>query len=86
MASSPSVRELKESHRQVFLPLGDSPGEVQLDYGFAHVVLNGETIQVALFVKTLPSSDAIYMQAFLDRKEMLPCHEFRATLATLDRH
>ena len=34
------------------------------DYGFADVVLNGETVKVALFVMTLPYSDAIYMQAF----------------------
>lgn len=32
-------------------------------YGFADVVLNGETVKVVLFVMTLPA-DAIYMQAF----------------------
>ncbi len=59
-----AVREWKESHREVFLPLSHPPGEAQVDYGFADVVLNGETVKVALFVMTLPYSDAIYMQAF----------------------
>lgn len=59
-----AVREWKESHREVFLPLSHRPGEAQVDYGFADVVRNGETIKVALFVMTLPYSDAIYMQAF----------------------
>ena len=50
-----AVREWKESHREVFLPLSHPPGEAQVDYGFADVVLNGETVKVALFVMTLPS-------------------------------
>ena len=59
-----AVREWKTSHREVFLPLSHPPGEAQVDYGFADVVLNGETIKVALFVMTLPYSDAIFIQAF----------------------
>ena len=59
-----AVREWRESHCEVFLPLSHPPGEAQVDYGFADVVLNGETVKVALFVMTLPYSDAIYMQAF----------------------
>ena len=59
-----AVREWKASHREVFLPLSHRPGEAQVDYGFADVVLHGETVKVALFVMTLPYSDAIYMQAF----------------------
>jgi len=59
-----AVREWKARHREVFLPLSHRPGEAQVDYGFADVVLHGETVKVALFVMTLPYSDAIYMQAF----------------------
>ena len=51
-----AVREWKESRREVFLPLSHRPGEAQVDYGFADVVLNGETVKVALFVMTLPYS------------------------------
>ena len=35
-----------------------------MDYGFADVLLNGELTKVALFVMTLPYSDAICIQAF----------------------
>jgi hypothetical protein len=48
----------------VFLPLSHEPGEAQVDYGFADVWLEGELVKVALFVMTLPYSDAIYVQAF----------------------
>ncbi len=43
----------------VFLPLSHHPGEAQVDFGFANVWLNGEQTKVALFVMTLPYSDAI---------------------------
>ena len=59
-----AVRAWRESNREVFLPLSHPPGEAQVDYGFADVVLNGETIKVVLFVMTLPYSDAIFIQAF----------------------
>lgn len=59
-----AVREWRTSHREVFLPLSHPPGEAQVDYGFADIVLNGETIKVALFAMTLPYSDAIFIQAF----------------------
>ena len=48
----------------MFLPLSHRPGEAQVDFGFADVWLDGEKTQVALFVMTLPYSDAIYVQAF----------------------
>jgi len=48
----------------VFLPLAHPPGEAQVDFGFADVWLDGELTKVALFVMTLPYSDAIFMQAF----------------------
>lgn len=59
-----AVRELKQKSREVFLPLSHPPGEAQVDFGFADVMLNGQLTKVALFVMTLPYSDAIFMQAF----------------------
>jgi len=59
-----AVRKLKQKNREVFLPLSHPPGEAQVDYGFADVWLNGEKTKVALFVMTLPYSDAIFVQAF----------------------
>lgn len=59
-----AVRALKEANREVFLPLSHPPGEAQVDFGFADVWLGGEQTKVALFVMTLPYSDAIFVQAF----------------------
>lgn len=59
-----AVREWRTNHREVFLPLSHPPGQAQVDYGYADVFLNGELTKVALFVITLPYSDAIFMQAF----------------------
>ena len=59
-----AVRAWKQQHREVFLPLSHPPGEAQVDFGFADVWLAGELTKVALFVMTLPYSDAIFIQAF----------------------
>jgi transposase len=59
-----AVRAWKQSRREVFVPLSHPPGEAQVDFGFAYVDLAGQRCQVALFVMTLPYSDAIFLQAF----------------------
>jgi transposase len=59
-----AVRDWKQSHQEVFLPLSHPPGEAQVDFGEATVKLNGFERKVALFVMTLPYSGAIFIQAF----------------------
>lgn len=59
-----AVREYRQGHQEVFLPLSHPPGEAQVDFGYAYVDLAGERVQVALFVMTLPHSDAFFVQAF----------------------
>ncbi len=59
-----AVQAWKEQSQEVFLPLSHPPGEAQVDFGYAYVDLAGERTQVALFVITLPYSDAFYIQAF----------------------
>jgi len=59
-----AVRAWREQHKEVFLPLSHPPGEAQVDFGEADVTLRGETTRVALFVMTLPYSDAIFCQVF----------------------
>jgi transposase len=59
-----AVRAWKQLRREVFVPLSHPPGEAQVDFGFAYVDVAGERQQVALFVMTLPYSDAIFVQAF----------------------
>lgn len=49
-----AVRDWKQSHQEVFLPLSHPPGEAQVDFGEATVSLAGEERKVALFVTTLP--------------------------------
>lgn len=59
-----AVRDWKRSQKEVFLPLAHPPGEAQVDYGFAEVIVAGQATKVALFVITLPYSDALFLQAF----------------------
>jgi len=54
----------RNGHQEVFLPLSHRPGEAQVDFGFAQVKLNGQATKVALFVMTLPYSDALVIQVF----------------------
>ncbi len=55
-----AIREMKHGSQEVFVPLVHPPGEAQVDYGFADIILNGVTTQTALFVMTLPYSDAVF--------------------------
>jgi transposase len=59
-----AVRQWKQQHQEVFLPLSHRPGEAQVDFGFAQVVVGGEPTKVALFVMSLPYSDALFCQVF----------------------
>lgn len=59
-----AVRSLKVGTKEVFLPLSHPPGEAQVDFGFAEVVIGGVPTQVAVFVMSLPYADAVYCQAF----------------------
>lgn len=59
-----AVRQWRQGSQEVFLPLSHPPGEAQVDFGYAYVDLAGERVQVALFVMTLPYSDAVFVQAF----------------------
>jgi transposase len=49
---------------EVFIPLAHPPGEAQVDFGEAEIHLEGKPAKVALFVMTLPYSDAIFACAF----------------------
>ena len=53
-----AVRLCKQSQAEVFLPLLHPPGEAQADFGRAEVVVAGTPHKAALFVLTLPHSNA----------------------------
>ena len=59
-----AVRQWRETSQEVFLPLSHPPGEAQVDFGHGYVDVAGERVQAALFVASLPYSDAFYVQAF----------------------
>jgi transposase len=59
-----AVAAYRCSHAEVFVPLAHRPGEAQVDFGQAEITLDGQTTTVALFVMTLPYSDAIFLCAF----------------------
>ena len=50
---------MKVGTKEVFLPLSHPPGESQANFGFAEVMLAGESSRVALFVVSLPYADAV---------------------------
>jgi transposase len=59
-----AVREWRREHTEVFVPLAHPPGGAQVDFGEAEVTLDGKPTKVALFVMTLPYSDALFICAF----------------------
>src|SRR3954465_4634827 len=59
-----AVAAWKARSAEVFVPLAHPPGEAQVDFGEAEVTLDGRPARVALFVMTLPYSDAIFVRAF----------------------
>ncbi len=59
-----AVKAWKSVQKEVFLPLTHPMGEAQVDFGFARVMLKGVETEVAVFVMTLPYSDAVYCQVF----------------------
>jgi len=59
-----AVAEWKHGRAEVFVPLAHPPGEAQVDFGQAEVVIAGEAVTAAFFVMTLPHSDAFFVRAY----------------------
>lgn len=53
-----AVRRAKQSQAEVFVPLLHPPGQAQCDFGRAEVIVAGTRHKAALFVLTLPHSNA----------------------------
>ena len=58
------VRRWKQRSAEVFVPLAHPPGEAQVDFGSATVIYRGQERKVAMFVMSLPFSDAFFCQIF----------------------
>ena len=59
-----AVGEIKQTSREVFVPLIHRPGEAQVDFGFALVNVHGRLRKLPFFVMTLPYSGAIFVQVY----------------------
>ncbi len=59
-----AVREYKHRQAEAFVPLLHPPGEAQCDFGRARVIVAGQEWQAALFVMTLPYSNARFGYLF----------------------
>src|SRR4051812_1793158 len=59
-----AVHDWRRGRAEVFVPLAHPPGEAQVDFGHAEVVIAGERVKAAYFVLTLPRSDAFFVRAF----------------------
>jgi transposase len=62
---------------EVFVPIEHPPGaEIQIDWGEADIVLNGETVRVMLFCTRLAYSKATFVRAYLreDQPSFLDAH------------
>jgi transposase len=59
-----AVRAWKMGGLEVFVPLVHRPGEGQVDFGAAVVVMRGERIVVAVFEVSLPYSGAVFCVAY----------------------
>lgn len=58
------IRRWKQRSAEVFMPLKHPPGEAQVDFGTAAVNYRGQERKVAVFVMSLPFSDAVFCQIF----------------------
>ena len=58
------VRRWRRRSAEVFMPLVHRPGEAQSDFGTATVIYRGQERKVAMFVMSLPFSDALFFQIF----------------------
>lgn len=59
-----AVRAWHARNAEVFVPLSHPPGEAQVDFGEARILLNGQEKIVAYFVMSLPYSDAFFCCVF----------------------
>jgi transposase len=59
-----AVHAWRQQHAEAFVPLAHPPGEAQVDFGHAEITLDGVPAKAALFVLTLPYSDALFCCAF----------------------
>jgi transposase len=58
------VRQKRTAMKEAFVPLSHPPGHAQVDFGEAIVVIAGERRKAAVFVMSLPFSDAAFVSVY----------------------
>jgi transposase len=58
------VRETRTAMKEAFVPLAHPPGHAQVDFGEAQVVIAGERRKAAVFVMSVPYSDAAFVSVY----------------------
>jgi transposase len=58
------VREQRLGHQEMFVPLSHPPGDAQVDFGEAEVIIAGRQQTAHFFVLDLPHSDDAFVMAF----------------------
>ncbi len=58
------VRQKRTAMKESFVPLAHPPGHAQVDFGEAIVVIAGERRKAAVFVMSLPFSDAAFVSVY----------------------
>ena len=58
------IRKLKEKSKKCYAPLVKTPGYAQFDFGYPHVILHGEEVEVAMAVFSMPWSNVRFCQIF----------------------
>jgi transposase len=69
------VREARLRHKEVFVPLLHPPGDAQVDFGEALVIIGGVEQKAHFFCMDLPQSDDCFVMAFpAENPPTLPHH------------
>ena len=58
------VAQMRDKHKEMFVPLVHAPGKGQVDFGEAQAIIGGSQQKVHLFVMDLPYSDACFVKAY----------------------
>jgi DNA-binding XRE family transcriptional regulator len=65
------IRELRNSHQEVYLPLEHEPGDaIQFDWGEMKAYIDGVRLPVSVLCAVLPASGAICAFVYPDEKEL----------------
>lgn len=79
------VRELRQHHPQVFLPLAHEPGEsMQFDWGDMNAVIAGAKTVVSVFCAVLPHSGALCAFVYPDKSTLSFLHGHIQTFEFFD--